>query len=415
MNFQSLLKTNMLVKHLAGSHAYGTAMETSDTDYRGLFYVSEDSIISPWFNVDQITDPSEEDTVYYELRKFMKLLVVQNPNIIETLWVKDEDVIFRTPVYDYLRANRELLLSSKVAFTYSGYASAQIKRIKGHNKWLNNPMPKERPRQDSFLKLIHNYTKRKMFKFDIQSFNEGYMLVPCGNDIYGIYEKRDKRISDVDGNILSVQNDFTFSSLHDQIEENNLKKTIPLLLVKYCREEYKTAVTKWKQYWDWKTNRNVKRNELEQQYGYDTKHALHLVRLMRMAKEILTTGIVNVYRADADELLAIRNGSMTYDDLIKWSDDIDNKIRNKYYKETSLRKQVNIKKATEILLKAYHMCWRQMMERCPKCNGKIVDYGIEKQCENNWYNFNTGETGSCPDSLSPLVVVEDAKILQRKL
>jgi len=55
------------------------------------------------------------------------------------------------------------------------------------------------------------------------------------------------------------------------------------------------------------------------------------------------------------------------------------------------------------------------MERCPKCNGKIVDYGIEKQCENNWYNFNTGETGSCPDSSSPLVVVEDAKILQRKL
>jgi len=358
MNFQSLLKTNMLVKHLAGSKAYGTDIKTSDTDYRGLFYVSEDSIISPWFNVDQITDPSEEDTVYYELRKFMKLLVDQNPNIIETLWVKDEDVIFRTPVYDYLRANRELLLSSKAAFTYSGYASAQIKRIKGHNKWLNNPMPKERPRQDSFLKLIHNYTKRKMFKFDIQSFNEGYMLVPCGNDIYGIYEKRDKRISDVDGNILSVQNDFTFSSLHDQIEENNLKKTIPLLLVKYCREEYKTAVTKWKQYWDWKTNRNVKRNELEQQYGYDTKHALHLVRLMRMAKEILTTGIVNVYRADADELLAIRNGSMTYDDLIKWSDDIDNKIRNKYYKETSLRKKVNIKKATEILLKAYHMCWR---------------------------------------------------------
>ena len=42
---------------------------------------------------------------------------------------------------------------------------------------------------------------------------------------------------------------------------------------------------------------------------------MHLVRLMRMAIEILGEGAVRVRRADRDELLAVRDGAWSYDEL----------------------------------------------------------------------------------------------------
>ena len=61
---------------------------------------------------------------------------------------------------------------------------------------------------------------------------------------------------------------------------------------------------------------NVKRPELVEKHGYDTKHAMHLWRLLRMCAEILETGRVLVRRPDADELLAIRDGAWRYDAII---------------------------------------------------------------------------------------------------
>jgi hypothetical protein len=61
---------------------------------------------------------------------------------------------------------------------------------------------------------------------------------------------------------------------------------------------------------------------LEAKHGYDTKHAAHLVRLLRMALEIVRTGEVHVWRGDldADELQAIRAGAWDYDRLEGWAE-----------------------------------------------------------------------------------------------
>lgn len=133
---QELIKDNLLVKHYAGSHAYGTALPTSDVDFRGIFVADPVNILTPFFPVREAVDSDEEDTKFYELAHFMKLCLDCNPNIVETLWVDHDDIVHRTPAYDYLRAYRTRLLSSKAAFTFSGYAVSQLKRIKGHNKWL---------------------------------------------------------------------------------------------------------------------------------------------------------------------------------------------------------------------------------------------------------------------------------------
>jgi predicted nucleotidyltransferase len=54
----------------------------------------------------------------------------------------------------------------------------------------------------------------------------------------------------------------------------------------------------------------AKRKELARHLGYDTKHAAHCVRLLRMGCEMMETGELRVDRSriDRDELLAIKRG-----------------------------------------------------------------------------------------------------------
>jgi predicted nucleotidyltransferase len=54
-----------------------------------------------------------------------------------------------------------------------------------------------------------------------------------------------------------------------------------------------------------------KRKQIVERYGYDTKNAAHLIRLLRMGIEFLVDGEMNVQRYDAPELLAIKHGEWT--------------------------------------------------------------------------------------------------------
>lgn len=65
-----------------------------------------------------------------------------------------------------------------------------------------------------------------------------------------------------------------------------------------------------------KSNRaNVKRRALIGRYGYDCKNAAHMIRLLRMGIEFLSTGEMVVQRPDAREIIAIKNGKWTLDEV----------------------------------------------------------------------------------------------------
>jgi hypothetical protein len=83
-----------------------------------------------------------------------------------------------------------------------------------------------------------------------------------------------------------------------------------------AEKKYRAAMKHWDSYQTWKSQRNPARAELERKHGYDTKHAMHLIRLMRMGIEVLETGDLRVRRDDADELATIRDGSMSFDELL---------------------------------------------------------------------------------------------------
>lgn len=103
---------------------------------------------------------------------------------------------------------------------------------------------------------------------------------------------------------------------------------------KFMEHDFDVAKKKYEQYLTWKKNRNPERAILEDKFGYDTKHAGHLFRLLRMGHEILTTGKVLVYRPDREELLDIRRGAWSYEKVVHEAEKLEKELDSLYEKST---------------------------------------------------------------------------------
>lgn len=57
-----------------------------------------------------------------------------------------------------------------------------------------------------------------------------------------------------------------------------------------------------------KGQKNVHRAELENKHGYDTKYAMHVIRLYGEAKELMVHGRITLPRPNRDKLIEIRKG-----------------------------------------------------------------------------------------------------------
>lgn len=284
--------SGILFLTLHGSHAYGTATATSDCDIRGVCIAPKCYYLGYLHGFEHLERKEPHDISIYELRKFFKLAADCNPNIIELLYLPRHRWLFSTPMWRRIVNNRDLFLSKKAKFTFSGYAISQLKRIKNHYLWLNTEEPK-RPTREEFG--LPNQMKMTVSEEQV---------------------------------------------VHKLLQNNVLPD--PEIVREYITREqrYREAYDKWDAYTTWNANRNPLRHELEVKYGYDTKHALHLVRLMRMCEEILLHGHVYVDRSelDAQELLEIKNGLWTYDELITWAEKMDERM-NELYQHSELQRE----------------------------------------------------------------------------
>ena len=340
---------NLIFRCITGSHAYGTNNEQSDIDQAGIFIAPPSYTISCYKNIEQV-QLTEGDGGIHELRKFMKLCAECNPNIIELLFTDTKNILYQHPVMKILFKNKHLFLSKKAKFTFSGYAVAQLKRIKGHNKWINNPQPKDPPNLINYIKMLSNYKIKTNDEVGLgQKLMTTTFLVKHSHKIYKIYSHDSFQrpwISDDGENICSIK------------EPEDLTKSKFLGTVKILYDDFTKARKKWREYWNWKEKRNVKRSLLEEEHGYDTKHASHLVRLLLMAKEILTKGEVIVNRPDKELLLAIRGGAWSYDKLIGFAADTD-ALLDVLYEESSLPHSVDKTKIDDLYREILLLFWEE--------------------------------------------------------
>jgi hypothetical protein len=124
--------------------------------------------------------------------------------------------------------------------------------------------------------------------------------------------------------------------------------------VEYIQKErlYKQKLDDWHSYLEWKANRNPTRAALEEKYGYDTKHGMHLVRLVEMCEELLTHDTVTVKRPNADKLLSIRHGDLSYDELMEWLKNKETALAVAYNQNKTLPKEADVKAVNDLCEKS---------------------------------------------------------------
>lgn len=304
-------RTILYVLH--GSRAYGTSNATSDYDYKGVA-VSPKAYRNGYMLRFEQQLVKEPDATIFDIRKFFMLAADCNPNIIEVLWSDPNAIMHCTAAGHLLLSNKEEFLSKKAVYTFSGYAVAQLKRIKSHKKWLLEPPSHQPTRAEFNLAPLPEIPK--------QQRDAALAAIDKRIDSWEL-DLRDMAASDKIDILAKIRDSFVELSI-----ANDTKFAVAARLIGYDENlidllererKYKEAIKNWQHYNEWKEKRNEKRAKLEADFGYDTKHGMHLVRLMRMCEEILRDGIVHVRRPDAEELLAIRNGAWSYDKLIEYA------------------------------------------------------------------------------------------------
>ena len=246
-----------------GSKAYGTNLPTSDTDIRGIATNTAENILLG--NDFGVFTNEATDTVIYSVDKIFGLLLNCNPNTIEILFVRDEDIIYMDDIGKMIRESRDIFLSNKCIGTFGGYANQQLYRL-----------------QQKTLSALSNEEYNKHIAKTIVGMNE-HLMSNYGLNPIEILAEKDGLCAHIKETTCSVD---VFSDLLNEI--NNVIR------------EY---------------NKRSERNDKAIEHNKINKHAMHLVRLYLMAIELLTTGTVCTYRSAEHQLLMdIRTGKYSTED-----------------------------------------------------------------------------------------------------
>lgn len=338
---------------LAGSQAHGTARKGSDVDVRGVCIAPLGLRLSLFRSFEQYEGdlPLElaetvmpriqehptaaqglsikTECVIFDVAKFVGLCAAANPNALEILFADERDWLFATPKWRRLHDQRGQFLTKKVQQTFLGYAMAQLKKIQTHRSWLLNPPVKKPVRQDFGLPahggtLSHDDQNRieQSIAEKLRSYGIDNVDMPKPSRI-ALQERLDAFYRD------------TLSASTDDVQERmravatvSLGVSSEVASTLNAEKRYRAAQKVWDSYQTWESQRNPARAELERAHGYDTKHAMHLIRLMRMGLEVLKTCELHVRRDDAEQLKAIRDGALSFDDLLMTAGDLQQSMQN---------------------------------------------------------------------------------------
>ena len=342
------IEANTIFLTQSGSRAYGLATPESDQDFKGVFYPAPDYVYGfktieqkdkGW---DDLSDPAsglipcletpEVDAVIYDVRKYLQLALNNNPNILEMLFQPESThVICDDYVKANLLSNRSWFLSKKVRYSLSGYAYAQIRKIEQHRKWLLDP-PTAPPKLEDFG-LSEEYSP--LTKEEVNAFLEFlYILIKDRVEWLDTSETMKDLLKSVD-----FKGVLTHSLIPQEVLDylqtitRTSKEFVTLL---HQTQLYRSEQNKWKSYQDWKVNRNPKRKAMEVKCGFDAKFASQAIRLLRMGAEALEhhTLFVDRTNIDREELLAIKQGNVSYEYVSELADSLFAELDGAYENST---------------------------------------------------------------------------------
>ena len=325
---------------IRGSHAYGTNIETSDTDYSGVFIQSQNDILGNTY-IEQINDDNN-DIVIYEIRRFLELLGSNNPTVLELLNTPEDCIIYKDPIFDLVLENRDNFITKICAKSFGGYAKQQISKAKGQDKKQN--WEKDKVTRKTPLDFCYIYNKNKSIlltewlKFrGMKQELCGLSKIPHCKDLYAFYYDRTiKSTAGFKGIAFEESNEIRLSSIDKEYEGSFMG------YVSYNKDGYSQHCKDYKSYQEWLENRNLARWVDVENHGQkiDGKNMMHCKRLMEMAKEIGQGKGIIVRRPNADELIAIRKGEVDLQTLI---DRVEEEIKevDRIFEESNLPEKID--------------------------------------------------------------------------
>ena len=284
---------NLILKIRTGSQLYGTDTPDSDEDYVGIFIKPSEYILG-LNNIEQIdlglkskteegkNAPDAIDYTAYTLEKFCTLAMDNNPNILELLFVNPENIIYRNGYGKALLNLRNSFLSMNIKHRFLGYAFSQ--------------------RHKMIVKL-ENYdlmtlARDKLVEI-VDKIPQGYMkyIYEC-IDYYLFKDEKTGHYIRV-GDINLPRN-------------TNVRKALEILNQRISKFGHRT--------------------ELISKYGYDTKFASHLIRLLLEGIELLETSNLVFPLQDAKLLKDIKQGEYTLEMILKMADTYEQYIEKLFLK-----------------------------------------------------------------------------------
>lgn len=302
------LGKNIIFLTTGGSYAYGTNVETSDLDIRGIAVETSNEILGS--SIFEQFEDRKTDTVVYSLRKILKLMLNCNPNVLEILGTKDEHIFICNKYGKMIKDNKDLFLSKRAIQSFGGYASAQLRR-------LQNALARD------------NYPQKEK---EIHILNTIKTQIATMKDRYEVFSKENLNIY-ID---KSKKEDFE-SELFIDVNFNHY----PLRDFKNIYAEMSNVIKDY----DKLNHRNSKKDT-----NHLNKHAMHLIRLFLMGTELLEGKGINTYREkDREFLLKIRKGEFSYSEIFEMVNDYEKKF-DYAAKNTSLKDEPDYDKVEELMI-----------------------------------------------------------------
>ncbi len=304
----------LLFECISGSHAYGLSHANSDVDKRGVFVLAQKQFYG-LEQIDQVNDATNDES-YYELKKFVQLLAKNNPNFLEVLLSPEDCILYRHPLFERLKP--EGFISRRCQDSFAGYAFSQIKKARGLNKKILNPVDQERKSVLDFCYVnweagslpLTEFLARKQW----QQEHCGLVKINHMQDLYALFH-------DSAGNYSGIQ----AGPKSNEVSLSSIPKGASIAAYLYFnRDGYSTYCKDYRQYWEWVAKRNEHRYQNTMQHGknYDAKNMMHTFRLLHLAEEIAKTGRFELRRSkDVEFLWQIRRGAFEYDDLVKMAEE----------------------------------------------------------------------------------------------
>lgn len=323
LTIETLKSENLILfEVISGSRAFGLHTESSDTDIKGVFYLPKDK----FFGLDytpQVNNASN-DIVYYELGRFVELLLKNNPNILEMLASPEDCVLYKHPIMEQVKISD--FLSKLCKDTFAGYAITQIKKARGLNKKMVNPVAKERKTILDFCFILDGFQSVGLSRW---LEDHGYVQERCGlvniphsKGMYALFYSESGMYKGI------MVKDFA-----NEVCLSNVPQGEPVIVYLYFNQDgYSMYCKEYKEYWEWMEMRNDERYHVNQQHGqhYDAKNMMHTIRLLQSAKQIFEKDQLLVRVSNREELLAIKAGNETYERLLEMAETLIKGIEKEF-------------------------------------------------------------------------------------